>query len=184
VRNFYIWAGVLWLLIGFWLALLTYSIQSAMPHNPITLPGDDIINAKFFMPQGWKFFTRNPREDDTFIFQKDASGKWVDASIGTNGSPRNLFGLMRATRAQSIEMGRLLSFSKIDEFSKCKGRVEVCIENLKQEDVITNDSPFPTICGETAFVFQPPVPWAWSRAKKKVVMDSKIWKVGVLCQTS
>lgn len=180
-KNFHFWGAVSVVLLGFWLLLFTYSIHSAMPLNPINLPLSGAISANVFMPQGWKFFTRNPREDDIKIFRKNNEGNWVSATFGANSSPVNLFGIKRTARSQGIEIGLLMASIKKDEWVECKGRTDVCMEQAATNKTIVNESPLPTICGEVAFVMQPPVPWAWSRAKREVVMPSKLIKVGVVC---
>lgn len=167
----------------FWIWLFVYSIHAAMPFNPIELPFADNIRIRIFMPQGWKFFTRSPREDDTKLYKKGYGEEWKPI-LRPNGSPANSFGLDRVGRSQGVEMGLLMvSIREIkSEWSECKESLEACSEKAFSNGIIMNSSPNPTICGEVVFIQQPPVPWAWSLSKKEVIMPSKVNKVHVLCQ--
>ena len=164
-----------------WISVFAYSIHAAMPYNPISLPLSQKLHLNVLLIQGWKFFTRNPREDDIFVFKQDENGQWSSALIGTNGSPQNVFGLRRATRAQGIEIGLITTTIKTDEWSECKERAETCVANAPLVGYRSIQTPEPTLCGEVGLVLRPPVPWAWSRAKKEVVMPSKAVRIHLLC---
>src|SRR5665213_797503 len=103
--------GVVSLALGtFWLAAISYVLHAAFPFNAVKLPDEKDINAKLWSPQGWKFFTRSPREDWLLPYRQTASG-WQSASLGPNGRLDAYMGISRAPRAQGIEMGLLLHLS-------------------------------------------------------------------------
>lgn len=171
------------LLCIFWGLLFIYSIHSIMPYNAVTLPFQRLIKTQAFFPQGWKFFTRSPREDASDAYVKDDSNNW-GSIIQSNSSPINFFGASRMTRAKSVESALLLlsaAENKI-EWVKCDESPQICAEKIPSNGEIINTSPVPYICGEVLFILQPPVPWAWSRSKKPINMPSKIIKTNVVCQ--
>jgi antimicrobial peptide system SdpA family protein len=165
----------------FWVLVLGYSIHQGMPFNPITLPLAKTLRVKFLIPQGWKFFTRSAREEFIRVFVKDSEGKWQSALAEANASPGNLFGLNRKSRAQGIEIGMFTTSVIKDRWTECKESLEICMERLPAAASIPNDSPNPTLCGEVVLIRQPPVPWAWSKARRQVTMPSKCVKVNLLC---
>lgn len=174
--------GAFSLLLGLgWGAVFSYSVHGALPTNPIKLPLEQKVYAQVWMPQGWKFFTRDPREEEVAAFVRAEDGGWRSALHGPNGSPSNLFGLSRATRAQGIELGLLTTAANRFEWLECKERLEVCVEKAPLAANVKNVTPAPTLCGEVGLTLQPPVPWAWSRARKKVTMPSKALRVNVQC---
>jgi antimicrobial peptide system SdpA family protein len=180
-KNFQLLGLLFVMVIGFWVVLFAYSVHSALPFNPIKLPFARYLYANAFMTQGWKFFTRNPREEDFKVFAKDANGNWKNALRGANASPRNLFGLKRDTRAQGIEMGLIVSVIQKDKWQKCEEKPEVCLDRAPLALVFNNVIQNPTLCGELGLVLQEPTPWAWSRARKEVIMPSKALRVEVVC---
>ncbi len=145
------------LIIG-WAVVFGYSIHAALPLNPINLPLEESVKPRVWVPQGWKFFTRSPREDVISVFARQADGGWANALHGPNGSPSNLFGISRATRAQGIEIGILqVAVSRL-EWHSCKAAVEQCVEQAPivpvpiriplqiQLSVVNSVSPYNHLC--------------------------------------
>jgi len=175
--------GAFSLLIVFgWAVVFVYAIHAALPLNPIKLPLEKSIAPHVWLPEGWKFFTRSPREDVISAFVRAPDGHWTSALNGPNASSSNLFGIKRATRAQGIELGILqVAVSRLP-WSTCKEELEFCVEDAPLVPVaIHNVTPEPTLCGEVGLVLQPPVPWAWSHSRKKITMPSKAIRINVKC---
>lgn len=170
------------LLVLGWAAVLGYSVHAALPLNAIKLPLEEKIRPEVWMPQGWKFFTRSPREDIIAVFRRDANGDWVNALSGPNASSANLFGISRGTRAQGIEVGILqVAVSRLT-WPACKEAYERCVDQAPLVPVaIKNPTPNPTLCGELGLLVRAPVPWAWSRSGKKITMPSKAIRINVKC---
>jgi antimicrobial peptide system SdpA family protein len=164
-----------------WLLVLSYSVHEGMPFNPVKLPLAQTLRVNLLIPQGWRFFTRNPREEFISVFVKDSDGKWQSALAEVNASPVNFFGLNRQSRAQGIEIGMLTASIKRDQWSECRERQDVCIERVPTAASIPNDSPHPTLCGDVILIRQSPTPWAWSKARRHVIMPSKYAKVNLVC---
>lgn len=159
-----------------WIGLLVYLVYkvtlSALPYNPLS-PG---INQKTtitsIIPEGWGFFTRNPRETDLYLFFSE-NGKWVKNRNTPISSWRNSFGLNRFPRAQSVELGMILN--SIND--TCWKTAMINIDNNTITDTvviqITDRSPSPTITGRICIVQQEPIPWAWSWNREKLKMPSQ-----------
>ncbi|MFN0140901.1 MAG: SdpA family antimicrobial peptide system protein [Pyrinomonadaceae bacterium] len=166
---------------GLWIIVFWWSVRAALPYNPIRLPfGERIVQQ--LIPQGWKFFTRNPREEDLTVVARNGDNEWVDVVRGPNGSVQNVFGLKRDSRAQGIELGLLTSAVPKDRWGECKQQPSSCLNVETTPSIVAeNTMPNPTLCGDLGFVLQEPIPWAWSRARKPVIMPSKVLKMNVLC---
>lgn len=163
--------------------LAMYAIPSALPFNPAQLPGRKAIQPQLWVPEGWKFFTRDPREERLFAMRRE-SGVWMTAGLGPNSRPANLFGLDRRSRAQGTESALILERIPKRRWQDCQGSPTQGLDGMAATDTIVNASPRPTICGDVGFVLQKPVPWAWaeSAVRKPIVMPSRIVRVYVICR--
>lgn len=177
-RLFALWAIIV--AIG-WAVIIAYSIHAAMPYNPIKLPLEKRFQFRTVLTQGWKFFTRNPREEDIYLFSRDPNGNWTNSLRGANGEAKNLFGIKRDTRAQGIEIGLIMSHIKQSQWVECETSPTSCLNVEGVVKYINNSTPSPKICGEYGLVLPEPVPWAWSGSRKSITMPSKTVRFFVLC---
>jgi antimicrobial peptide system SdpA family protein len=162
-------------------ALVVYTVHGSLPHNALALPGETALSTAVWAPEGWKFFTRNPREEQTHLYVRNAAGMWNDADVGPNGSSRNLFGLSRQGRAQPLEYGALLKDLPKEAWRDCDGSPEQCLEHALVAKTLSNTSVTKTLCGTVGIVRQKPVPWAWAKSKRPVVMPSRVVRLEVSC---
>jgi antimicrobial peptide system SdpA family protein len=173
--------GAALLVAVFWFAFAVYALHPALAFNAVRLPFEGTIRMKRWTPEGWKFFTRNPREDRAELFSRQSDGTWVDVGMGPNFTARNYFGLGRMPRAQGIELALLVHGVAKSEWSACTERPEACLERLGHVVPLTNSSPSPTLCGAVGFVMQETVPWAWSGNASIPVMPSRVMRLEVRC---
>lgn len=154
--------------------LIAYSAVSALPHSPVQLPMERRIRAVRWIPQGWSFFTRNPREEQLSYFTRDRVGRWRAASLGPVSHPRNIFGLNRKSRAQGVESAFLLAAVPSSAWVPCGDEEpEQCLGRLSVGRSVKTHSRKPTLTGIVGFVKREPVPWAWFAAGKKVTMPAR-----------
>src|SRR6185436_17127762 len=106
-----------------YLVLLCYAVHPILPFNPISLPYEKGVSVALFVPEGWKFFTRNPQEALPLAFVRGGDGRWRPASPGPNAAPENRFGLSRAGRARGVETGLLLEGVQKGAWMDCKEAV-------------------------------------------------------------
>lgn len=170
------------LLAMFWVAVAFYALHMMLPYNAVALPAEDDVKARIWAPQGWKFFTRNPREDWLIPFVREAGGKWRLASVGPNGTASAFFGLSRVPRAQGIEMGLLLYKLPSEVWGACERDPRVCLEKSPIKMTLHNRLPDATLCGIIGMVRQRQIPWAWdSRGVAPKNMPSRVAKFEVKC---
>lgn len=155
--------GALSAVLGVGLAILSvYAYHSAMSFNPVRLPFERLVGIEGWLPQGWAFFTRDPREERLLVYRRQGSSGWQPAWLTPHGRPQNAFGLDRASRAQGVELGQLYEKIRPASYETCEGPLAVCLERSKPVARLRNRMPRKTLCGELAIVKQKPLPWAWS----------------------
>lgn len=179
------WVGVSVLIsmLG-WGGIAVYSVHASLPSNTVRLPFAEQISTRIWAPEGWAFFTRDPREEDVFVFAPEAAdeGPWRSILLSPHASPSNLFGLDRYSRAQGTEIGLLLYELSAEHWRDCDASPEECLVSYGEAaQELENASPRPSLCGSIGFALQRPVPWAWASAEEEIVMPSRIAKVSVQC---
>jgi antimicrobial peptide system SdpA family protein len=176
-------------LIGIWVVVVTvifgvpalYSIHAALPPNVVSLPLEELIDARRWAPQGWGFFTRSPREPQVLPFARDPAETWRFAGLPPHVQVAWAFGLNRRSRAQGVEIGLLLGTLPQKVWKSCDAEPVVCVTHAVDAVKITNESPSPTLCGRVALVRQEPLPWAWAADGADEVMPSEIVLLDVSC---
>lgn len=166
-----------------WGTAIFNSAVSALPFNPLTGSKIDAMEYNVLLPQGWAFFTRNPREEQYYVYKEE--GKKLVPLLYTNSSYKNAFGFTRKVRIRGVEMGGLVSQLEQMEWLKCEDGIlsECVIENQDYEAIIlANNANHPTFCGNLWIEKKPLVPWAWSRAEQAVNMPSEFIKINVSCK--
>jgi antimicrobial peptide system SdpA family protein len=160
----------------FWGAAVLFVLDASLPYNPIRLPiSGQQVHA--WLPEGWGFFTRDPREPDLYVY-RNSHNRWETASLGPHSQPRHIFGLSRSSRAQGVELGLLLHRTPHTKWAECRGDPVLCLMAAPTVTV-QNPSSSPTLCNELGVILQPPVPWAWSA--HKIRMPSKVIRLEVSC---
>jgi antimicrobial peptide system SdpA family protein len=162
--------------------LFVYGAHGPIPFNPAQLPGEKAIGMSTWFPQGWRFFTRDPQEPGTELYVRSADGSWIPNEIGPESKASFLFGLDRRPRAQSIELGKLVTSVESDLYQPCDSAPERCLERMTPlAQSLQNRSPHPTLCGDLAIVRRKPVPWAWARSAETLNMPSTVIRIRVTC---
>lgn len=176
--------GVIIITSIFWVIVILYSLKFAIPNSAIKLPKDDRAISSFFkliLPEGFGFFTRNPRETRFLLYK--AADKRMYLATEPNASLTNLFGLSRKSRCENLEMSYILSKVQKEDWFKCKTIFNECL-NYQDTPIllIKNSYSNPMLCGTYVIVMQEPIPWAWSAQLKPEIMPLFFTKINVVCQ--
>lgn len=148
------------------LLLAMVNAAAILPASPL-IP-QTAINAlepiRSLLPQGWGFFTKNPREPVLSIYAY-RSGSWIAISEGSSTSPKRAYGLDRTARTEQYEIEDLLKQADRIPWTDCSVRdLGSCLAdgyNGHQQPVSLR-SEHPRFCGNIALVTTDPVPWAWA----------------------
>lgn len=170
-------------LAAIWSTFGLYVVHAHLPTNALDLPFESEIRTalRVLVPEGWAFFTRNPREERFLPFLRRPDGTWSYAHAGPNAEARNTFGLNRAARAQGVEIGLLQGSIPAAAWQPCDDAILACLQRSTTALELTNESPNPTLCGAVALALQEPLPWAWAAASSEETMPSKIVRLDVKC---
>lgn len=163
-----------------WLAIFAYAVHVALPFNPVHLPFEG-QEFRRVVPEGWAFFTRNPREEAIFLFSRRSNGEWDSASLGPNGIASNAFGLNRISRAQGVETALLMNRFPNSAYRDCSGALTKCLDDTPSSRSLANESPNPSLCGDVGIVLRKPLPWAWFAAGMSTSMPARILRIKVGC---
>jgi antimicrobial peptide system SdpA family protein len=167
-----------------WTAFIFIAAEGALPTNAMDdrLSARDKSNILRLLPEGWSFFTRDPREADPEPFIREPGGGWRRVLQRGRGGIVGLLGLDRASRGQGVEMGLLTGPVPRHRWTRCdRGAWSSCLSAAPVLAEVVNPSPQPTLCGNVAIVFRRPVPWAWARSVNLDQMPAEIVRLRVSC---
>lgn len=162
--------------------LITGIFYVSVSENPVRLKNHFNFKMFSFIPQGWAFFTRNPREAQIILYEIQKNGD-ITKYPQKHSSYKNIFGLDRKASKVIVEIQGLKLKLHDSLFINSKWRFQIAREGeLPQKTVeIQNEIYDPILCGEYLMIFQKPVPWAWSKSIKTIDMPAKIIRLKVLC---
>lgn len=165
----------------FW-AAVGFTLLRGVQDSPLRLSQGGAMNMVALSPQGWAFFTRDPQEERTYIYARRGAD-WLPHTVTTSDAS-HLFGIRKQSRAREMELASLLG--QVPRPSWVEGRLDIQAlqgKDLRKGVMVQNKFPRPTMCGEFVVQKRPPVPWAWSRLPKPVVMPGRTVKLLVQCVT-
>jgi antimicrobial peptide system SdpA family protein len=161
--------------------LIFFIVASSLPYNSM----DSNFGSKLYfnyLPQGWGFFTRSPREAQIqFFYQKD--NNWLKMEQN-HASYKNIFGAKKGATKLMMEMQNVFIKIKEDKFINTKSDIQASklVDIPVESNEVSNDFDNPILCGEYLIVCQELVPWAWAKSNKSILMPSKVAKVNILCK--
>jgi antimicrobial peptide system SdpA family protein len=161
--------------------VLVLGILAAVPdHSPVKPSSAVRLVQLAVIPQGWSFFTRNPREPYDIVYRPE-KGRLAPVTFA-NTSRRSGFGTSRAARAAHAEVMRLTAPVLGTSWEPCQEDPAHCAARYPRAPLpVTNWSTTRLVCGTVAVVRQPPVPWAWRESRARTHMDSKVVLLEVDC---
>lgn len=171
-------------LVGFssiWGFIFIFSILVSMGTTPVTasLNKETKFSYMALLPQGWGFFSKNPREPISGLYSANNDSLEVQ---WPNMSPKNLFGIYRKGRAQAVDMGLIMSKISKDKWTTCNNSsIDTCKEKVLNSISIKNNAKNPLICGEYYITRESIVPWNYAKYSKRSYEINKLVKVNIKC---
>ena len=154
-----------------------FSVLPSTSFNPLKFSYHYSSFIYTLLPQGWGFFTRDPLEEQTLVYRPQGSDfRLVNKS---SGEPSYLFGLSRVSRRQNIELGQIIATIPAQAWTPCSSRN---LSSCLSDSLVVRKNAFksPLVTGEYVLVSTPPLPWAWSHARKPVVIPFKTARLYVV----
>lgn len=148
------------------------------PYSALSIRGKTKKLVQGVLPQGWEFFTLDPRME-YFLVYKKVNNELVCLDL-RNTASASFFGMSKLSRVYNIELEVLLARLDSGHYVSCRTRKEMehIYDTLKAVS-IRNRTNVRYFKGEYLIRKTKPVPWAWSNAKKEIFMPSKVVKVHV-----
>lgn len=130
-------------------------------------------------PEGWGFFTRNPREEMLYFLKND-NDKLIKM-INPCSSSEYSFGLDRNCRSKSAELEVIIS--QINDSLWVTEDTSILLGKKKifsiPKDTVTNFFYYPKITGNILIVKQKRLPWAWSKNRNNLKIPLKYIEIYV-----
>jgi antimicrobial peptide system SdpA family protein len=161
-----------WLLFALHALFLIAVVRFFVKYGPANPMKGDYWDRNIYQqvfPQGWGFFTKNPREPENSIYLRQPSGGWKNVTPN-NFSWSNYLGLARKTRLCGGEITTLQS--QVPESLWVKGDTKMDFDTLPVYPV-KNPSKSKCFIGEYVITRDDRLPWAWSKDWDKVRIPSK-----------
>ena len=160
----------------FWIVLSYFIFVSSIKES-IILSIDTKKTFQYIFPEGWGFFTKEPKEGLVDIYQVDKNDI-KELSI-KNTNLDNYIGLSRAARIKSYELSMIISNIsannwKDDKLYNFKKHISDTAYDIKPKN---NFQYFNK--GEFLLVQRSPVPWAWASSNQSLYVPVKVLKIKI-----
>jgi len=167
-----------------WGSFLLVLLKSSLPYNPIPISKSLQMNVHSLAPEGWAFFTRNPREPSLNLYHLNEQKEIVPYCSYPSAHPDYWMGAKRDLRSIGAEMGAMITQVPDSIWVAQEGQLisflEANHQNLKTFS-IDNEVQGPFICGDLFLVQKSPIPWAWAKSADRIDHQFKIAKIEVTC---
>jgi antimicrobial peptide system SdpA family protein len=164
-----------------WLFVFYLVATNTIPYNSSSMRilTKDKLFLRAVLPEGFSFFTRNPREPQVVLLSK-SDGAEVDLN---NNAPDNLFGLSRYSRALNLEMSVIWNAVRNETWHSSDSHYDLLSTANVPNYVIADSFPEPFLSGDYYLKVSEPIPWAWAKVfrQQNRAMPFKI--VGVTIKT-
>lgn len=144
--------------------IITLISLPSQPHLPEPLRNVAGV-VQSLSPQGWAFFTRDPREPSVLPYVEDGDD-WVRADRGPNAQPSSMFGIDRSTRLTEYDVSQVIGASNDENWFDCApGTLEQCVQIAEQDagwKSLEARGYDLRLCGRVVFVQEEPVPIAFA----------------------
>jgi len=123
---------------------------------------DIVRKVSSILPQGWGFFTRDPREDITEVYRYD-NNKQFERFIRNNAEPAYLFGAIRTGRIRSLELGQILSHIADSNWIRGTGNYYRVADSLHAIPITWSSLTQSFTPGNYLLIKQQRPPWIWQQ---------------------
>lgn len=153
--------------------LVGYLVRAVVPVAAMPAPPGRTV-ARALVPEGWAFFTRDPRRPSPVAYTTDRDGRWRLAP----GRSRGPAGLDKRDRARSAEIALLMDRLTGTAWTKCDREPAACLATARETET-ANTATVRTLCGDVGIVLQEVLPWAWNDLP--TVLPSRVARLTVTC---
>lgn len=177
-NNYYIIYLVTSLVVSTWLVVNVFLVT--VKGNPIEITNEVESRVFNFIPQGWAFFTRDPREAQITIY-KIENDSILKPYPQRHSSFTNLFGLKRTSSKilTELQLVKLKTPDSLYSDMEWNYQVDKYSKLPTKSFEYKNEIFDPILLGNFIVIYQKPVPWAWSKSIQRIKMPSKVIKFNI-----
>ncbi len=136
--------------------------------NPVRLSYTSVQELYSVFPQGWAFFTRNPKEEVLQLYKMEGD-KLVLVNNSASLSFKDFFGFKRQTRKVSAELAEIIKKVPTQSWKEHRGgEISEVLKKLVLSDTVSNIFTEKLLSGEYIIYRSKRVPWAWSKSNVKL----------------
>lgn len=138
---------------------------------------------KFIIPQGWAFFTRNPREDQVIIYKQN--GEILNEISLKTTNKGELFGIKRSNRHIQDKIGNIISEINNKHWFTTKSFYD--FKDVSQSlNHLSISVKYPSLCGTYIIEVKKIMPWSYfkSNLSNKISLDTKLIKLTFICENN
>jgi sporulation delaying protein A len=160
-----------------WSILALALLVGTLASHPVRLPASVKTRMLALLPEGWKFFTRDPQEPQIKLYAVTDGDSWQELHY-QNATPTNDFGFSRRGRIFAIGLTSALGRVPASAWVACRQDPIKCGEPLSAMVIALDrarpaEQYLPTDRDLIVYIAKP-VPWAWSRSRHEVHMPGRV----------
>jgi len=164
---------------GLYLFFIYCIVVTSIPYNPMTVSKKTSFRLKLLIPEGWNFFTKNPRDEQVFIYDfNEQDSTYSSIKSWPNNSYVNFFGIGRTARAIGTDYGMILA-SIPDSLWLVVEEKDLKLIQRPRSITFQFTSHYPdenskhVLFGKKLFIKKSLTPWSWFRLNVKTNVKIK-----------
>lgn len=165
-----------------WATLMLTVLVTSVEQNAIMPSRQLRYIVQAFSPQGWAFFTRDPREAWHHTFTIDERNRLQPADVADyRGAPWR--GVDRTLRNRGIMTEQVAAQVPKDAWQPCRDTPRLCLMDYQGPvvEAVLSANDTTGLCGRLLIQEASTVPWAWRTSYQRVSNPSRIVVVNVRC---
>ena len=145
---------------------------NSIGYNLLTFNTKWSFELQFLFPQGWSFFTKDPREEQTIIYKQE-NNKLEELNL-KNGATSSWLGITRYNRIMLIELIQITNQVDSSKWSNInsKENFKIFTDTTTAIEVI-NFVNNAQLEGNFIIIKQKPIPWSWRANRNNLFMPAK-----------
>lgn len=165
--------------------IFSYILIVSIPENPIKARYSFFSKkvVKRLTPQGWAFFTKNPRSEEIYFYEIDTTNNKIKNIFFRNVQSSQLFGIKRDNRLIISKLNNIINDIDTELWFSYRGNtLDFLRKNsaYRRINKITVKIREPAICGLYCLEMKEPIPWSWIDLER-INMPSRLILIDFKC---
>jgi antimicrobial peptide system SdpA family protein len=167
------------------ISLVIYTLLISIPSNIVSFNYSVFKKSKliYYLPQGWAFFTRNPREDQITVYLIE--NEFLH-NISLKTTDKNqLFGIKRENRYIQDKLGNVISEIEGKFWFKTVSNYDY-VDIKDSINHLSVSVRHPSICGTYLIEVKKIMPWSYFKSglSQNINIDTKLVNLSLICENN